>query len=380
MKVKLMLAAATVAMSNPAMAATAHVASFGHLPDGREVKAVTLSNGHGVSATIISFGATLQSVILPDRNGKLADVALGFATLDGYLGKRQFFGGTVGRYANRIARGRFPLDGKSVQVVTNEGVNALHGGPEGFDRVLWDVAAVRNGPLAAVTLRYVSRDGDQGYPGTVTVDATYSLDERDQLQIEYKATTDKPTLVNISNHAYWNLSGEGAARGAMGHRLTIPADAYLPTDAASIPTGEIRSVTGTPFDFRAAHMVGERVRDATDAQIVIGRGYDHNFVVGRAVTPDEHLMARVEDPESGRSFELWSNQPGLQFYSGNFLDATTIGKARRLYRIGDAIVLEPQLFPDTPNEPSFGSAILRPGNVYRNVMTYRFKISQTSSR
>jgi aldose 1-epimerase len=371
-----MLAMAIAAMSSPATAATVHEASFGRLPDGREVKMVTLTNAHGVSATVLSYGATIQSVILPDRNGKPDDVALGFSDMKGYLGKRQFFGGTVGRYANRIAGGRFPLDGHRVQLATNEGPNALHGGPDGFDRVLWDVVGTKSGPIASVTLRHVSRDGDQGYPGTVTVDATFSLDDRDQLGIEYKATTDRPTIVNISNHAYWDLAGEGSARGAMGHVLTIPADTYLPTNAASIPTGELRSVKDTPFDFRTPHAVGERVRDATDPQIVIGHGYDHNFVIGRAVTHDEHLMASVEDPESGRGFELWSNQPGLQFYSGNFLDATTAGKARRLYRIGDAIVLEPQLFPDTPNEPSFGSAVLRPGEVYRNIMTYRFKIAR----
>jgi aldose 1-epimerase len=192
------------------------------------------------------------------------------------------------------------------------------------------------------------------------------------LTITYAATTDQPTIVNISNHTYWSLAGEGSARGAMGLMLTIPADTYLPTDAGAIPTGEFRAVAGTPFDFRAPHAVGERVRDARDPQIVIGRGYDHNLVVGRTVTPDQHLMARLADPVSGRRFELWSNQPGLQFYSGNFLDGTTIGKAGALYREGDAVVLEPQLFPDTPNEPAFGSARLAPGETYRNVITYRF--------
>ncbi len=205
-----------------------------------------------------------------------------------------------------------------------------------------------------------------------TAEATYALDEQDRLTITYTATTDKPTIVNISNHAYWNLAGEGGARSAMEHLLTIPADSYLPTDDKAIPTGEIRPVAGTPFDFRTPHAVGERVRDARDGQIVVGRGDAPNMVVGRAVTADQHLMARLVDEQSGRRLELWSNQPGLQFYSGNFLDGTTVGKAGRFYREGDAVVLEPQLFPDTPNRPAFGSARLAPGETYRNVITYRF--------
>ncbi len=367
-----MLAGACLAMSaGAADAATAKRSVFGHLPDGREVAAVTLANGHGVAATLISYGATIQSVMLPDRAGHAADVALGYATIEEYLAKPQYFGATVGRFANRIARGRFTLDGASYQVPVNNGPNSLHGGTVGFDKVLWTVTDVKSGPTASVTLRYVSRDGDQGYPGTMTVDATYSLDERDQLTIDYRATTDKPTIANITNHAYWNLAGEGSATGAMGHLVTIPAETFLPTDAGAIPTGERRPVAGTVFDFRTPHAVGERVRE-TDQQIVYGRGYDHNWIVGTAVTPDLHLMAHVVEPVSGRGFELLSNQPGLQFYSGNFLDATSHGKAGKLYREGDAIVMEPQIFPDTPNQPAFGSARLAPGQVYRNTIVYRF--------
>ena len=361
-----------MAMATPAMAATAKRSSFGKLPDGRDVAAVTLTNGRGMSATLIAYGAAIQSVILPDRTGKPADIAIGHSTLAEYLAKPQYFGATVGRFATRIARGRFTLDGRSYQTPVNNGPNALHGGTQGFDKVLWTVRDVKSGPTASVTMRYVSPDGDQGYPGAMTVDATYSLDERDQLTIEYRATTTKPTIANITNHAYWNLAGEGAPEGAMGHVVTIPADSFLPTDAGAIPTGERKSVAGTVFDFRRPTAIGARVRDASDEQIVFGRGYDHNWIIAREVTPDLHLMARVEDRVSGRGYELHSNQPGLQFYSGNFFDATSIGKNRRLHRMGDAIVMEPQLFPDTPNQQGFPSARLNPGQTYRNVMVYRF--------
>lgn len=360
----------------PAFAAEARRASFGKLPDGRAVPAVTLSNAHGVSATIIAYGATLQSVVMPDRTGKRTDVALGYASISDYLAKPQYFGGTVGRFANRLAKGRFVLDGRTYQTPVNNGVNALHGGTVGFDKVLWQIVDVKTGPTASVTLRYVSPDGDQGYPGTMTVDAVYSLDETDALTIEYRATTDRSTIVNITNHAYWNLSGEGSANGAMGTQVTIPAAAYTPTDSGAIPTGAFKPVAGTVFDFRTPHAIGERVRTAGDEQIVFGRGYDHNWVVGRKVTPNEHLMARAYDPASGRGFELWSTQPGLQFYSGNFLDGTSSGKSGHIYREGDAFVMEPQIFPDTPNQPSFGSARLDPGQTYRNVMTYRLTTGQ----
>lgn len=327
---------------------------------------VTLTNANGVAATIMAWGATLLSLVMPGREGP-ADVILGHATLAQYLDHPQYFGATVGRFVNRIARGRFTLDGTAYQVPVNDGANSLHGGTAGFDKRLWAIVAAGDG---AVALRQVSADGEEGYPGTLTVDATYALSDDDALTIDYRASTDAPTIVNITNHSYWNLGGEGSAGGAMDHVVTIPADAYLPTDAGAIPTGEIRQVAGTAFDFRQPRAVGDRVRDAADAQIVFGRGYDHNWVVGRAVTADEHLMARVAHP-SGRGFELWSNQPGVQFYSGNFLDGTTRGKAQRLYRAGDALVFEPQIFPDTPNQPAFGTARLAPGDVYRNVMTYR---------
>jgi len=370
---RLALAACAAAMMTApaAYAAEAKRSSFGAMPDGRDVPAVTLTNGKGVSARVIAYGAALQSLLMPDRKGQVADVQLGHATVAEYIANPNFFGASVGRFANRIAAGRYTLDGKSYSAPLNDGPNTLHGGPQGFDKAVWAVTSVKSGPTASVTMRHVSRDGEMGYPGTLTVDATYSLDEQNNLTIEYRATTDKPTIVNITNHAYWNLAGEGSPGGAMGHVLTIPADTFLPTDKTAIPTGMFQPVAGTPFDFRTPRTVADRVRDASSPQIVFGKGYDHNWVVGRAVTPDQHLMARVSDPVSGRGFELWSNQPGLQFYSGNFLTGTIPGKSGRLYRQGDAVVFEPQIFPDTPNRPDFGSARLAPGQTYRNVMTYR---------
>ena len=346
--------------------------TFGTLADGRAVTAVTLSNKAGVSATVIAWGASLQSVVLPDAAGRRQDVALGYADMAGYLKQPEYFGATVGRFANRIAKGQFMLDGKTYRSPVNNGVNSLHGGTQGFDKQLWQVVDVKSGKTGSVTLRHVSPDGEMGYPGTLTVDATYTLDEANALTIEYKATTDRPTIVNISNHTYWNLAGEGAQRGAMGHLVTIPAERFTPVDATLIPTGELKPVAGTAFDFRSPRAVGDRVRDGREQQLVFGRGYDHNWVIGTAPTAGLHRMAKVVEPVSGRGFELWSNQPGLQFYSGNFLDGTVTGKSGKIYREGDAVVFEPQLFPDTPNQPNFGSGRLNLGQTYRNTIVYRF--------
>jgi aldose 1-epimerase len=343
---------------------------FGTL-GGAPVEVITLMRGD-VTARVLTYGASIHSVLVPDRDGRVADVALGHATLAEYIDQPQYIGSTVGRVANRIAGGRFPFDGAEVRVPVNNGPNSLHGGMVGFDKVNWSVLAMEDGERASVTLGHVSPDGDQGYPGTLTVTATYTLGDDNELAVEYRAATDRPTLVNLSNHAYWNLAGEGAAEGATGHLLTIFADHYLPTDATAIPTGEIRAGHGTAFDFRSARTVGERVRDAGDDQIRFGRGYDHNWVIARDVAERPQLVARVEEPVSGRVMELSSNQPGLQFYSGNFLDGTSVGKSGRLYRMGDAIVLEPQRFPDTPNRPEFGSLRLEPGQTYRNVIAFRF--------
>lgn len=367
----------STALATPALAAEAKKSTFGKLADGRTVDAVTLSNGKGVSTTILALGASIQALTMPDKSGKVEDVQIGYDTIDGYLTKPEFFGATVGRVANRIAKGQFTLDGKSYSTPINNGPNSLHGGTKGFDKVLWEVIAIKSGATtASVTLRYVSPDGDMGYPGTLTTTATYSLDEQNRLKIEYKATTDKTTYVNISNHAYWNLAGVGSPRGAMGHLVMIPAERYTPTDATSIPLGENKPVAGTVFDFRKPTAIGDRVRDGRDEQIVYGRGYDHNWVIGDKVTTDQHLMARVVEPVSGRGYELWSNQPGLQFYSGNFFDGTIVGKRGHIYRMGDAIVMEPQLFPDAPNQPNFPSVKLMPGQTYRNTMTYKLFVEK----
>jgi len=375
----LFAAAALAALpAAPAMAGDASRAPFGTLAGGDRVEAITLSNDRGMRVTIITYGASIQSVIVPDRHEAFDDVTLGYPTLEQYVNQPQYFGSTAGRVANRIAGGRFTLDGREYRVPVNNGPNSLHGGTQGFDKVNWDVVSVREGATPSVTLRYVSRDGDQGYPGTLTTTAIYSLDEQNTLSVEYRATTDRTTVVNITNHAYWNLSGEGSPNGAMDHLLTIPAEHYNPTDATAIPTGEFRPVAGTAFDFRRPRAVGERVRDASDQQIAFGRGYDHNWVVARTVSREPRLMARVEDPHSGRVMHVLSNQPGVQFYSGNFFDATTTGKAGRIYRMGDAIVLEPQMFPDTPNRPDFGSVRLEPGQTYRNIIQFRF--STTAGR
>jgi aldose 1-epimerase len=324
-----------------------------------------------VSATIITYGAGIQALWVPDRTGHMADVALGHDSLVPYLEQPQYIGSTVGRVANRIAGGRFVFDGREYQVPVNNGPNSLHGGTTGFDKVNWRVLATAADPEPSVTLGHISPDGDQGYPGTLSVTATYTL-AGSALSVAYRAVCDAPTLVNITNHAYWNLAGEGAEGGAMDHTLLIPADHYLPTDPTAIPTGEVRSVEGTAFDFRQPRRVGERVRNAGDEQIRFGHGYDHNWVVAREVAAGPRLLARLAHPASGRIMELHSNQPGLQFYSGNFLDGTSFGKAGQLYRMGDAIVLEPQMFPDTPNRPEFGSLRLEPGEVYRNIIAFRF--------
>lgn len=347
----------------------------GTLPDGTKVESILLRDGSGMQARVLTLGAALHSLEVPDRDGKYADVVLGDATLQATLAKPQYFGTVVGRFANRIARGRFTLDGREYSVPTNDGPNSLHGGTRGFDKVVWDVVEAKPD---RTTLRHVSADGDQGYPGTLTVTATYALEGDGRLAIEYRASTDAPTIVNLSNHAYWNLSGEGSGT-AMDHELMIAADAYTPVDATLIPTGEFRPVAGTAFDFRTPKPIGRDLRTGSEPQLLHGRGYDHNWVISREPAKEAREVARVHDPRSGRVMSLVSAQPGLQFYSGNFLDGTTVGKSGRVYRQGDAIALEPQLFPDTPNQPAFGSARLAPGQQYVNRMVYRFSTDKDAS-
>jgi aldose 1-epimerase len=373
------LSAGIAAVAVGLSAAGAHAAEatrtpFGTTPDGVAVEAVTLKGSGGVTARVISYGATLQALLLPDRTGQLADVALGYDDLAGYIAKPQFFGATVGRYANRIAGAKFALDGKTYSLAANNGPNALHGGAKGFDKVVWTIVAVKSGPVASVTLAYTSRDGEEGYPGTLQARVTYSLDDERTLTTSYEATTDKPTVVNLTNHSIFNLAGVPAARSILGHRLTVNADTYTPVDATLIPTGELRAVAGSPFDFRQPQVVGARIRDASDAQIAIGRGYDHNFVLRGGVTATPKLAARIEDPVSGRVLELYTTEPGVQVYTGNFLDGTTVGKSHTVYRQGDGIALEPQKFPDSPNHPAFPSARLDPGQTYRQTSYYRFSV------
>lgn len=365
---------ATAAVPASAAAATVAREPFGQTPSGEAVEAVTLANDRGMQVRIITYGAAIQSLTVPDRNGQIADVTPGYPTMDGYIAKSEFFGASVGRVANRIAGGRFTLDGKTYQAPLNNGPNSLHGGSKGFDKANWTVVGVKQGPTASVELRHVSPHMDQGYPGTLTVTATYTLDRNNVLRVDYRTTTDRPTVVNLTNHAYWNLAGEGSPESALDHILTIPADHFTPVDKTLIPTGEFRAVEGTVFDFRRPTRIGERVR-VNDEQIIFGQGYDHNWAVDRSVSREPRLLARVEEPKSGRVLEVLSNQPGIQFYSGNFLDATIVGKAGRLYRQGDSIALEPQKFPDTPNRPEFGSVRIEPGETYHNVILFRFSVA-----
>jgi aldose 1-epimerase len=354
---------------------TAQRVDFGALADGSAVEAVDLSNARGLSARIMTLGASIQALSVPDRNGEIADIVLGHATAAEYLAKPQYLGATVGRYANRIAQGRFALDGHPYSLETNDGPNHLHGGHRGFDKRLWNVESVSSGSAARVVLSLLSPDGEGGYPGTLKVTAAFTLNERDELSIEYRATTDQPTLVNISGHSYFNLGGEAGATDVLNHRLTLNADAFTPIDATLIPTGERRRVESTPFDFRTPTRIGRMIRDGRDEQIRFARGYDHNFILN-AAEGTLRFAARVEDPESGRVLELLTAAPGLQFYSGNFLDGTSVGKSGRVYRQGDGLCLEPQTFPNAPNRADFPSARLNPGEEYVNTMVYRFSTTR----
>jgi len=350
--------------------ATRH--QFGTLPDGRPVDAITLSNPAGMRVCLIAWGAGIQSLWAADRHGHFADIIAGYSTLEGYLHGRECLGATVGRVANRIAHGRFTLDGERFQIPPNDGRHALHGGPAGFDQVLWDVQEMAaDAQSASVRFGYVSTDGDQGFPGTLAVTATYTLDTANILSIRYHATTDRATVVNLSNHAYWNLAGNGVARPALSHQLTLFAEHYLPIDAGLIPSGEFRAVAGTAFDFRTPVRVDARIHDL-DEQLAFGHGYDHCWVVARERRRAPCPVARLHDPDSGRVMDMSSDQPGVQFYSGNFLNPVLPGKHGQRYRPGDAVALEAQMFPDTPNQPAFGSIRLDPGEDYLSRIVFAF--------
>jgi len=359
-----------------AEAATAKREAFGTLPDGTAVEAVTLVGGNGVRARIMTLGATLQSLEAPDRNGTLADITLGYDDAASYVTNPNFWGQTVGRYANRIAGGTFVLDGKTYRLPLNDKTNSLHGGTKGFDKAVWRITDVKSGAQASVTMTLTSPDGDQGYPGKLDATVTYSLDDKGALTIDMGAVTDAPTIVNMTNHALFNLSGEGSAGGIYAHRMTIPARRFTPVNAALIPTGELKPVAGSVFDFTQGRVIGEGIRDGRDAQIAIGRGYDHNFALDKGLTAEPQLAARVEDPASGRVLEVLTTEPGVQFYTGNFLVGTFVGKRGHVYRMGDGLALEPQKFPNTPNQPAFGSARVDPGKPYHHRMIYRVSVAR----
>ena len=363
---------AVCSFATGADAADAKRGKFGALPDGTAIEAVTLNNAHGVSARIITWGATLQSLLVPDRQGKAADIVLAYPDMDGYVNRPQFFGATVGRFGNRIAGAAFTIDGKRYELAKNNGPNSLHGGVKGFDKQVWAIAEVKSGPVASVTFTRTSPDGEEGYPGTLKVSVTYALDEKNQLTETYTAKTDKPTYVNLTNHSLFNMAGVASGRNALSQELTVDSDAYTPVEAGLIPTGEIRDVAGTPFDFRTPHLIGERIRDASDAQILIGHGYDHNLVLRGGVTKEPRFALRFADPVDGRVMELWTTEPGIQFYTSNFLNGSLIGVGNLTYRQGDGAAFEPQHFPDSPNQPKFPSTRLDPGQTYRQVTFYRF--------
>ncbi|GIE86090.1 aldose epimerase family protein [Actinoplanes regularis] len=336
---------------------------FGELPDGTKIEKWTLAGAGGASVSILTWGATIQSVLVPDRDGRLGNVALGFADLAGYTDPANpYFGATVGRYANRIAGGAFTLEGQTFKVTQNEGQNTLHGGAQGFDKRVWSASAADSG----VRMSYTSPDGEEGFPGTVETTVTFTLDDRNRLHIEYRATTDQTTIVNLTNHTYWNLAGEGSGT-VDDHLLRVNAAHYTPVDSTLIPTGELAPVAGTPFDFRAFHPIGERLRD-DHPQLAAGRGYDHNYVLIGTVA------AVVRDPGNGRQLTIETTEPGLQFYAGNFLDGKLRGTSGRQYRQGDAFALETQHFPDSPNQPSFPSTMLRPGETYTSTTVHAFSI------
>jgi aldose 1-epimerase len=356
-------------------AAQARRAEFGTLDDGTRIEAVELTSRSGVRARIITLGARIQSLYTRDRTGKLGDIVLGFTRPQQYFDDGNYFGATVGRFANRIAKGRFTLAGHAYQLTLNDHGNSLHGGTRGFDKRVWTIESVHSGRSASVSMSYVSPDGEEGYPGTLRVTVTYTLTDGGALRIDYRATTDKPTIVNLSGHSYFNLASSRAHFSTMRDLLQINAAHYTPVDPTLIPTGKIVPVAGTPFDFRTPTPIGLRIRDGSDAQIRYCHGYDMNFVLdGRPGTL--RLAARVADPRSGRVLEVYATAPGVQFYSGNFLDGTVVGKRGIAYRQGDAVVLEPQDFPDAPNHPNFPSATLVPGATYHSVIEYRFSVTR----
>ena len=332
----------------------------------------TLTNGRGAEARVTSYGGALVALKAPDREGRFADVVLGFDSLEGYLAGNFYVGGIIGRYANRIARGRFTLGGIEYRLATNNGPNHLHGGERGFDKVTWAARPLKVGGGSALELTYVSPDGEEGYPGELRVRVVYTLTDENELRIDYGAVADRDTVINLTAHPYFNLAGEGSG-DVLGHLLTMDADSFLPVDATSIPTGELRPVRGTPFDFTVRTPIGARI-DADDEQLRYARGYDHTFVIrGRA--GDLRRAARVEEPASGRALEVWTTEPGAHLYTGNYLD-TVAGKGGRPYGPRAGFCVETQHYPDSPNKPDFPSTVLRRGEEYATTTVYKFSASR----
>jgi aldose 1-epimerase len=342
---------------------------FGTTAEG-QVFRYTLTNGRGMRVRILTYGGIIQTVEVPDRNGHSANVALGFANLAGYIPNTAYFGAIIGRYANRIAKGTFTLDGVTYHLPINNDPNSLHGGTVGFDQHIWATTSFRHGDDVGLVMTHTSPDGDQGYPGTLTATVTYTITPENQIKVNYKATTDKATIVNLTNHSYFNLDGEGTGT-IYSHRLMLNANRYTPVDPTLIPTGSLDPVAGTPLDFRHPTAIGARIRNGF-SQLVIGHGYDHNWVLNRHDTTSLVLAARVDEPGSGRVLSMFTDQPGIQFYSGNFLDATLVGTSNHMYREGDGFALETQHFPDSPNHSNFPSTVLRPGQVFKSTTVYQF--------
>lgn len=368
------LSATLVACHSTSDRARASRPLFGHMPDGAAVEVFTLTNHNGLEIRTVPYGAAIVSIRVPDRDGRLGDVVLGFNSLDGYLTPPPYFGAVVGRYGNRIATGRFTLDGHAYQLATNNGANHLHGGNKGFDKKLWQAEPFECDGHTGVTYSYTSVDGEEGYPGTLRARVSYTLTSANELTIDYEATTDKATPVNLTQHSYFNLSGEGSG-DILAHELTIDADRYTPVDATQIPTGELAAVDRTPFDFRTPSAIGARI-DADDAQLRTGKGYDHNWVLNAGGTSAPHHAARLVDPATGRTLDVSTTEPGLQFYSGNFLDGTLIGQSGHAYPARSALCLETQHFPDSPNHPNFPSTILRPGERLQSKTVWTFGVAK----
>jgi aldose 1-epimerase len=361
----------------PPTAARVGKQPFGAIPEGVPVDLYTLTNANGMEVRAITYGGIILSLRVPDRDGNLGDVVLGHDSLEGYLEASPYFGAIIGRYGNRIAGGRFSLDGQQYELATNDGPNALHGGLVGFDKVVWRAESFQNDDRVGIVLSHTSPDGDEGYPGTLETTVTYTLTDANELVIDYYAVTDKATPVNLTQHTYFNLAEEGAG-DILGHVLMLNASHLTPVDSTLIPTGEIRSVDGTPFDFRTPTAIGARI-DADDEQTRFGGGYDHNFVLDREQSDSLALAAGVHEPTSGRVMEVFTTEPGVQFYSGNFLDGSISGKGGHVYRHRTGFCLETQHFPDSPNRPEFPSTILRPGQEYRSRTVYAFSVQSLSS-